>query len=108
MIKKETVTEDSLFYFLNILCCLSDYGVIIIGSGKGSIINGLHIAAGWQVPPMHIKLVIVVVPSGHLIIASPWHPPGHSAGYNVPPNTSFSSVLESFVKFIFFMRLILN
>lgn len=86
----------------------SDYGVIIIGSGKGSRTSGLHMAAGWHVPPIHIKLVIVVVPSGHLIMPSPWHPPGHSAGYRVPPNTSLSSVLESFVMFNFFMRLIFN
>ena len=65
-------------------------------------------ATDWQVPPMHIKLVIVVVPSGHLIMPSPWHPPGHSAGYSVPPKTSLSSVLESFVMFNFFMRLIFN
>lgn len=72
-----------------------------MGSGKGSRTNGLHIAAGWQVPPMHIKLVIVVEPSGHLIMASPWHPPGHCAGYKVPPKTSFKSVLESFDTFFF-------
>ncbi|CAI8828893.1 hypothetical protein EMIT036CA2_30111 [Chryseobacterium sp. IT-36CA2] len=82
--------------------------MMITGSGKGSRTRGLHMAAGWHVPPMHIKLVIVVVPSGHLIMPSPWHPPGHSAGYSVPPNTSFSSVLESFVMFNFFMRLSFN
>lgn len=81
---------------------------MITGSGKGSRTSGLHIAVGWQVPPMHIKLVIVVVPSGHLIMPSPWHPPGHSVGYSVPPNTSLSSVLESFVMVDFFMRLIFN
>ncbi|OCA69715.1 hypothetical protein BBI01_16460 [Chryseobacterium artocarpi] len=76
---------------------------MIIGSGKGSRINGLHIAAGTHWFPMHIKFVIVVEPSGHLIIASPGHPPGHGAGYKYPPNTSFRSVLESGDKFNFFM-----
>ncbi|ASK31624.1 hypothetical protein CEY12_16555 [Chryseobacterium sp. T16E-39] len=83
--------------------CWSDYGVRIIGSGKGSRTNGLHIAAGSHLFPIHTKLVIVVVPSGHLISASPGHPPGHGAGYKVPPNTSFNSVLDSLDKFIFFM-----
>ena len=78
----------------------------IIGSGKGSRTNGLHIAAGSHLFPMHTKLVIVVEPSGHLIRASPGHPPGHGAGYSVPPNTSFSSVLDSLDKFVFFMELI--
>ncbi|KFF08335.1 hypothetical protein IX38_06110 [Chryseobacterium luteum] len=79
---------------------------MVIGSGKGSRTNGLHMAAGSHLPPMHTKLVIVVVPSGHLIRASPWHPPGHCAGYKYPPNTSFNSFLEIFFKFIFFMELI--
>jgi hypothetical protein len=78
---------------------------MVIGSGKGSSTNGLHMAAGSHLFPMHMKLVIVVEPSGHLIMASPGHPPGHGAGYKYPPNTSFSSVLESFVEF-FFMELI--
>ncbi|ATN07666.1 hypothetical protein CRN76_20830 [Chryseobacterium indologenes] len=79
---------------------------MIIGSGNGSRTSGLHLAAGSHLFPIHIKLVIVVDPSGHLIIASPGHPPGHGAGYKYPPNTSFSSVLESFERFIFFMKLI--
>lgn len=79
-----------------------------MGPGKGSRTNGLHIAAGWHVPPMHIKLVIVVEPSGHLIMPSPWHPPGHSGRCKYPPNTSFSSVLESFDTLNFFMELFFN
>ncbi len=90
----------------HLMYCSSDYGVISMGPGKGSRTSGLHIAAGWHVPPMHIKLVIVVEPSGHLIMPSPWHPPGHSGRYKYPPNTSFSSVLESFDTLIFFMELI--
>ncbi|KFF21329.1 hypothetical protein IW22_10080 [Chryseobacterium sp. JM1] len=78
----------------------------MIGSGKGSRTNGLHIAAAAHPPPMHIKLVMVVEPSGHLIRASPGHPPGHGAGYKYPPKTSFSSVLESLDRFVFFMELI--
>ncbi|REC78120.1 hypothetical protein DRF60_10695 [Chryseobacterium elymi] len=79
---------------------------MVIGSGKGSRTNGLHIAATSHLPPMHIKFVIVVEPSGHLIMASPGHPPGHCAGYKYPPNISFSSVLDSLDRFVFFMELI--
>ncbi|AZA66744.1 hypothetical protein EG345_20145 [Chryseobacterium carnipullorum] len=79
---------------------------MIIGSGKGSRTSGLQMAAAAHPPPMHTKFVIVVDPSGHLIKASPGHPPGHGAGYKYPPNTSFSSVLESFDRFVFFMELI--
>ncbi|MGE8553551.1 MAG: hypothetical protein ACN6OB_06400 [Chryseobacterium jejuense] len=90
----------------HLICYLSDYGVTVIGPGNGSRTNGLHLAAGSHLPPMHIKLVIVVDPSGHLIMPSPGHPPGHSGRCKYPPNTSFRSVLESGDKFVFFMELI--
>jgi hypothetical protein len=91
----------------HLVYCLSDDGVDVNRIRKGSRTNGLHIAAGWQVPPIHIKLVIVVVPSGHLIMPSPWHPPDILVNANTRQihlsNLFLKVLLSSFSWFNFFV-----